>query len=157
MMTQQFLPAVGFRELLAGIIGMALAIVPSARNPTAAESTRKYNVVFLAIDDQNDWIGHLAGHPLAQTPHLDRLAARGTTFLNAHCQAPLCNPSRTSLLLGLRPSTTGIYGLAPWFRTVDELRHRVTLPQHFRRHGYRTLTAGKIFHGGVGNAAAKAV
>ncbi len=61
-------------------------------------------------DDQNDWIGHMRGHPLAQTPHLDRIAARGTTFLNAHCQAPLCNPSRTSLMLSLRPTTTGIYG-----------------------------------------------
>ena len=66
------------------------------------------NVLFIAIDDQNDWIGHLGGHPLAKTPHLDGLAARGTTFLNAHCQAPLCNPSRTSLLVGLRPTTTGI-------------------------------------------------
>jgi choline-sulfatase len=78
----------------------------------------KSNVLFIAIDDQNDWIGHLGGHPLARTPNLDRLAARGTTFLSAHCQAPLCNPSRTSLLLGLRPTTTGIYGLSPWFRTL---------------------------------------
>jgi len=51
------------------------------------------NIVFIAIDDQNDWIGHLGGHPLAKTPHLDALTKRGTTFLNAHCQAPLCNPS----------------------------------------------------------------
>ena len=59
-------------------------------------------ILFIAIDDQNDWIGHRGGHPLAKTPHLDRLAARGTTFLNARGQTPLCNPSRTSLLLGLR-------------------------------------------------------
>ena len=76
----------------------------------------KPNVLFIAIDDQNDWIGAFGGHPLAKTPHIDRLAKRGTAFLNAHCQAPLCNPSRTSLMLGLRPTTTGIYGLAPWFR-----------------------------------------
>ena len=74
---------------------------------------RPTNVLFIAIDDQNDWVGHLGGHPLVKTPHLDALAARGTTFTNAHCQAPLCNPSRASLLVGLRPSTTGIYGLAP--------------------------------------------
>jgi arylsulfatase A-like enzyme len=112
----------------------------------------KPNVVFIAIDDQNDWIGHLGGHPLAKTPHLDGLAERGTTFLNAHCQAPLCNPSRTSLMLSLRPTTTGVYGLAPWFRTLDAWKDRVTLPQYFKAHGYRTLTAGKIYHGGVGGA-----
>lgn len=115
----------------------------------AAETPRP-NVVFIAIDDQNDWVGHLGGHPLAKTPHLDQLAARGTTFLNAHCQAPLCNPSRTSLLLGLRPTTTGIYGLAPWFRTLPEWKDRVALPQHFAAHGYKTMATGKIYHGGTG-------
>ncbi len=110
----------------------------------------KPNILFIAIDDQNDWIGHLGGHPLAKTPHLDKLAARGTTFLNAHCQAPLCNPSRASVLLGLRPTTTGIYGLAPAPRALPELRDRVSLPQHFAAQGYRTAATGKIFHGGVG-------
>lgn len=108
------------------------------------------NVVFIAIDDQNDWVGHLGGHPLAKTPHLDRLATQGTTFLNAHCQSPLCNPSRTSLMLSLRPTTTGIYGLSPWFRTLPQWQDRVSLPQHFKAQGYRTLTAGKIYHGGIG-------
>ena len=106
------------------------------------------NVLIIAIDDLNDWVGCLEGHPQAQTPHMDRLAARGTLFTNAHCQSPLCNPSRTSLLTGRRPSTTGVYGLAPWFRTVEDLSDIVTLPQHFRQHGYKTLTAGKIYHGG---------
>lgn len=107
------------------------------------------NVLFIAIDDQNDWIGCLNGHPQVQTPHIDRLAARGTLFTNAHCQSPLCNPSRTSLLTGMRPSTTGVYGLAPWFRKVDELRDLVTLPQYLSQHGYRTMSAGKIFHGNI--------
>ena len=74
---------------------------------SAADKPRP-NVVFIAIDDQNDWIGCMAGHPLAKTPHIDALAQRGTVFLNAHCQAPLCNPSRASLMLSLRPTTTGI-------------------------------------------------
>jgi arylsulfatase A-like enzyme len=87
---------------------------------------------------------------MAKTPHMDKLAARGTTFLNAHCNAPLCNPSRTSLLLGLRPTTTGIYGLAPWFRTLPEWKDRVALPQHFENHGYSTAATGKIYHGGTG-------
>ncbi|MEY2880451.1 MAG: Choline-sulfatase, partial [Verrucomicrobiota bacterium] len=103
-----------------------------------------------------DWIGAFGGHPLAQTPHLDRLAARGTALLNAHCQAPLCNPSRTSLMLSLRPTTTGIYGLSPWFRTLPEWKDRVSLPHHFKAHGYRTLSTGKIYHGGAGGPGAGA-
>jgi arylsulfatase A-like enzyme len=123
----------------------------------AADRSEHPNVVFIAIDDQNDWIGPLGGHPQARTPHLDRLAQRGTTFLNAHCQAPLCNPSRTSLMLSLRPTTTGIYGLVPWFRSLDEWRDRVALPQHFKAHGYRTLSAGKIYHGGMGGPKVRAI
>jgi arylsulfatase A-like enzyme len=109
----------------------------------------KPNILFIAIDDLNDWVGPLGGHPLAKTPRLDALAARGTTFTNAHCQAPLCNPSRVSLLTGLRPSTTGIYGLAPSFRDIPEFADRVTLPQYFAEHGYRTAGDGKIFHHGT--------
>ena len=133
---------------LTAIIAFNNATVQAVEPPAIPAS--QPNVLFIAIDDQNDWIGHLGGHPLAKTPHLDSLAGRGTTFLNAHCQAPLCNPSRTSLMLSLRPSTTGIYGLAPWFRTLDAWKDRVALPQHFKAHGYRTLTTGKIYHGPVG-------
>ena len=84
----------------------------------AADAPRRPNVLFIAIDDQNDWLGCLQGHPQVQTPALDTLAKRGTLFTSAHCQAPLCNPSRASLLTGLRPSTTGIYGLTPGIRQV---------------------------------------
>jgi choline-sulfatase len=122
----------------------------------AAYAAEKPNVLFIAIDDQNDWIGHLGGHPMAKTPHLDKLAERGTTFLNAHCQAPLCNPSRTSLLLGLRPTTTGIYGLSPWFRTLPDWKDRVALPQHFENNGYTTAATGKIYHGGTGGGGGRA-
>ena len=116
----------------------------------SVSAATKPNVLFIAIDDQNDWIGAFGGHPLAKTPHIDRLAKRGTIFSNAHCQAPLCNPSRTSLLLGLRPTTTGVYGLAPWFRELPEWKDRVALPQHFKASGYRTYTTGKIYHGNYG-------
>ncbi|QDT38999.1 sulfatase [Stratiformator vulcanicus] len=115
-----------------------------------AMATEKPNVLFIAIDDQNDWIGCLGGHPLAKTPNIDQLAERGTVFTNAHCQAPLCNPSRTSLMTSRRPSSTGIYGLAPWFRNVDELKDIVSLPQYLREYGYKTYSAGKIYHGGYG-------
>lgn len=132
-------------------LAQLLLICVCAWGTQCCASVLKPNVLFIAIDDQNDWIGHLGGHPLAKTPNLDRLAARGTTFLNAHTQSPLCNPSRTSLMLGLRPTTTGIYGLSPWFRNVEAWKDRVTLPQHFKTHGYRTFTSGKIYHGGVGD------
>ena len=66
------------------------------------------NVLFIAIDDLNDWIGVLGGHPQAKTPHMDRLAQRGVLFSNAHCQAPVCNPSRASVMTSLYPSTSGI-------------------------------------------------
>ena len=108
------------------------------------------NVLFIAIDDLNDWVGCLGGHPQAQTPNIDALAKSGTLFSNAHTQSPLCNPSRTSILTGLRPSTTGIYGLAPWFRNLTEFQDLVSLPQHFAQNGYRTYSTGKIYHGGYG-------
>jgi hypothetical protein len=82
---------------LALLLPLALAL------PAGAGGDRP-NVLFLAIDDLNDWVGCLSGHPQASTPNIDRLAARGTLFTNAHCQAPLCNPSRTSLLTGLSTS-----------------------------------------------------
>ena len=67
------------------------------------------NVLFLAVDDLNDWVGCLGGHPDAKTPNIDRLASQGVLFERAYCSAPLCNPSRASLLTGLNPSTTGVY------------------------------------------------
>jgi len=118
----------------------------------AAESanalSRRPNVLMIAIDDLNDWVGCLGGHPQARTPQMDRLASRGTVFLNAHVQSPLCNPSRASLMTGLRPSTTGIYGLAPGIREVEALKHWVTLPQYFASHGYATAGFGKVYHDG---------
>ncbi len=101
----------------------------------------------IAIDDLNDWVEPLGGHPDVKTPAMSRLAGRGITFTNAHCQAPLCNPSRTSLMTGKRPTSTGVYGLAPWIRNVPELSSLVTMPQYFSEHGYRTLIGGKIYHG----------
>jgi choline-sulfatase len=106
------------------------------------------NVLLIAADDLNDWVGCLGGHPQAQTPHIDALARRGTLFANAHCQSPLCNPSRTSLLTGLRPSTTGVYTLQPGMRQVPALQAAVTLPQAFGRQGYHTSVFGKIYHDG---------
>jgi choline-sulfatase len=131
--------------LLLSVVNVNCAV---AEIPPAGVTTRP-NVLFIAVDDLNDWVGCLQGHPQAKTPNIDRLAARGTLFTNAHCQAPLCNPSRSSLLTGLRPSSTGIYGLAPGIRDVAALKSCVTLPQHFSRNGYFTANFGKVFHDGA--------
>ena len=89
--------------------------------PLEAEAqNQKPNILLITIDDLNDWVGFMHGHPKVQTPHMDRLARQGVAFTNAHVQAPLCNPSRTSFLTGLRPTTTGIYALGPWFRELPQ-------------------------------------
>lgn len=128
---------------------LSVLITAAAAVPVVARAERP-NILMIAIDDLNDWVQPLSGHPQVQTPAMRRLADRGMTFTNAHCQAPLCNPSRTSLMTSRRPSTTGVYGLAPWIRNVPELADLVTMPQYFHRHGYRTLIGGKVYHGRYG-------
>lgn len=115
--------------------------------PSWALAADRPNVLFISIDDLNDWVGCLGGHSQVKTPHIDALAARGTNFTNAHCQAPICNCSRVSMLLGKLPSTTGMYFLSPNFREVGGTKAEETLFQYFRRHGYYASTCGKIFHG----------
>jgi arylsulfatase A-like enzyme len=106
----------------------------------------RYNVLFMAIDDLNDWVGCLGGHPDTKTPNMDRLAARGMNFASAHSAAPVCNPSRASLMTGILPSTSGVYGNTdPW---REHMPDAVTLPQHFMAHGYKAIARGKIYHGG---------
>ncbi|MEK7408899.1 MAG: sulfatase [Acidobacteriota bacterium] len=127
--------------------------VQSAGAFAAAPPKERPNVLFIAIDDLNDWIGCLGGHPDVRTPNLDRLAARGVLFTNAHCAAPLCNPSRAALLTGTRPSTSGVYDNGQPFRKADPVKNAVTLPQHFMAHGYRVVGGGKIYHGAFPDAA----
>lgn len=114
---------------------------------TPARDSDQPNVLFIAIDDLNDWVGCMGGHPQVKTPNLDKLASRGTLFLNAHCQSPLCNPSRTSVMTGLRPSTTGVYSLQPAFRTVPAYQDYLSMPGAFQASGYATSGCGKIYHG----------
>ncbi len=138
-----------------GLFSALAAVVVCAPPPAAGSAPdpsspdRPLNVLMIAIDDLNDWVGCLNGHPQAKTPNIDALARRGVVFTNAHCQAPLCNPSRTSVLTGLRPSTTGVYGLLPGLRSVAATRDRRTLPQAFEARGYSTFCSGKIFHDGA--------
>ncbi len=104
------------------------------------------NVLFISVDDLNDWITPLGGHPNAKTPNMERLAAMGTTFSNAYCSAPACNPSRASLMTGIRPHRSGVYQNNSVWRNSPLLAKAQTLPQYFRSHGYHTLGSGKIFH-----------
>lgn len=114
----------------------------------AAEQASRPNVLFIAVDDLNHWIGHLGRNRQTSTPSIDRLAGMGVSFSNAHCAAPLCAPSRAALLSGLRPGTSGIYfNDSPWATTVTAEQSLVT---RFRAAGYETLGMGKLWHGGLG-------
>jgi arylsulfatase A-like enzyme len=107
----------------------------------------KPNVLFIAIDDLNDWTGTLKGNPQAKTPHMDRLAAKGMTFTNAHCAAPACGPSRAAIMSGIRPSTSGNYVNKSSLTHNSILNNSVLLPEFFQQNGYYVCGAGKLFHG----------
>ena len=105
------------------------------------------NVLFISVDDLNTMIGSMDGPAL--TPNLDKLAATGVSFSDAHCQSPLCGPSRASVMTGLRPSTTGIYGMIPDNDIISEnpaTNDLILLPAYFKKHGYLTMGIGKLFH-----------
>ena len=122
-----------------------VAVKKTAKAPAGAP-----NVVFIIADDLNDWVGWMGGHPQARTPNMDRLAKMGMRFTNAHCSYALCNPSRTSLLTGLLPSTSGVYGNEQDWRRSIALTDRPTLPQYFRDSGFLTAAGGKVFHANHG-------
>ncbi|MFH4967429.1 sulfatase [Gaetbulibacter sp. M240] len=137
-------------------IVLALAVLgvlwacKSDKNPEKTEIDKKPNVLFIAVDDLNDWIGVLGGHPQAKTPHIDKLASRGILFTNAHCQAPVCNPSRASMMTSLYPSTSGIYFLNPDITESPVASKNVVMPKRFQQEGYNVSAAGKIFHNAKG-------
>jgi arylsulfatase A-like enzyme len=117
-----------------------------AQEPTV--TTQHPNILFIAVDDLNHWVGHLGRNPQTITPNIDRLAARGVTFTNAHCAAPSCNPSRTAILTGKRPSTTGVYlNSIPYRKAV---KADDSMFKRFKKSGYETMAMGKLWHGGVG-------
>jgi arylsulfatase A-like enzyme len=108
------------------------------------EAMERPNVLFIAVDDLNDWIEPLGGHPQARTPNLNRLAEQAVTFTRAYTASPACNPSRTALLTGMHTYSTGMYSNYQVWREV--LPEAVTLPKYFSNNGYWAAGAGKIFH-----------
>lgn len=128
-----------FRRLSYALLMPLLAAAPLER---AAAS--RPDVLFIVLDDMNDWISLLDPGAPVQTPHLQRLADRGMLFSRAYVPSPACNPSRSAILTGVSPATSGVYGNKSDWRGA--LPHAVTLPRHFMDHGYRVEGAGKIYH-----------
>ncbi len=126
----------------------AAAIIGGASTPFqyARAAAGKPNVLFIAIDDLRPELC-CYGHRLVRSPNIDRLASEGMRFNRAYCQVAICSPSRASLMTGLRPDSAGVVDNVTYFR--DTVADVVTLPQHFRRHGYETVYIGKIYHGAM--------
>lgn len=125
-------------------LSLFLQLFTPALPPTQPPTIQKKNVLFIIIDDLNADMGTY-GHSLVKTPNLDRLTKRGIQFNKAYCQFPLCNPSRASILNGLRPDTTKVFGNSTYFR--DALPTAITMPMFFKNNGYQTARFGKGFHG----------
>lgn len=130
-----------FLRFFLSILTISVGVAPA---PAAPEPAAKPNVLLIIADDLNDWIGPMKGHPQAKTPNLDKLAARGVTFMNAQTAAPICNPSRASFMTGRRPATTGIYNNDQ--PAMPHIPRGVALNDYLRPFGYTSLGAGKIYH-----------
>ncbi len=129
---------------------MAIFVLLLSAISPSIQAQDRMDVLFIAIDDLNDSITLLDDDAPIATPNLKRLAARGTLFTHAYCVSPACNPSRTAVMTGLRPSTTGVYGnSSDWQQAMPGVP---TIPAHFRQAGYYVSGAGKIYHHHQGSA-----
>jgi iduronate 2-sulfatase len=108
-------------------------------------AAEKPNVILIVCDDLNDYVEGFGGHPNAATPNMARLTASGVSFTQAHCNIPICGPSRASLFTGIYPHNSGCYGFTKW-DTYQVLKNSRTIMDHFRANGYRTLGTGKLMH-----------
>ena len=134
-------------SILITLILTSSAVAVDDRDQTPDKTSTgasKPNILFIAVDDLNDWIGCLKGHPQTLTPNIDRLAASGVLFTNAHCPAPACNPSRTAIMTGIAPNKSGLYDNRQKMREV--LPNAELIPKHFSRNGYHSSGSGKMLH-----------
>lgn len=137
-----------YHAVLIAVISLAVIGCDGASTKNTAKTAKqgsKPNVLFIAVDDLNDWTGYLGGNPQSKTPHIDKLAKDGVYFTRAYTASPSCNPSRVSVVTGQLPTTTGIYHQAQILR--DYYPDAVILPQYFKNNGYYTLGSGKLTHG----------
>ena len=111
-----------------------------------ADQPSKPNVIMICIDDLNDWVGFLGGHPEAVTPNMDSLAKRGRVFANAHCAVPVCSASRVSVMSGVAATTHGSYELGPRYQELPALTDAPTIQRYFKDNGYYTMSGGKVLH-----------
>ena len=128
--------------MMVGLLYVFLLGSKSAETLNQLDPDIHPDVLVIMIDDLNDWVGILGGHPQAKTPNIDALANKSVTFLNAHAPAPLCSPSRSALLTGLRPSSSGIYNNHSDWRSLSLPFSITSLPKFFRENGYETYGAG---------------
>lgn len=127
---------------------VTIIVLFSAFLANSAPGSPKPNVLFIAVDDLNDWIGCMGGHPQAVTPNIDRLAARGVLFTNAHCASPACQPSRAAVFTGLMPEKTGVWSNESKGVTKTA-PDAIRIPMAFSAAGYRTMGTGKLIHEGL--------
>ena len=131
------------------LFALNLPVSAATKSRRVSEEGRP-NVLFIIADDLRDYAGWMGGHPQSVTPNMDRLAKMGMRFTNAHCNYALCNPSRTALLTGMLPSSSGVFGNEQDWRRSVQIVGKPTLPEHFKAQGYTTAAAGKIFHANHG-------
>jgi len=130
-----------YRLLLHLLLSSLLSASFGSPNPTGPDLP---NILVISLDDMNDWIGPMGGHPQAQTPNLDSFSERALTFRRAYTASPSCNPSRTALFSGKAPWVTGLYNNPQIWRHV--VGNEKMMPEYFRDAGYRVAGAGKIYH-----------
>ena len=128
-------------NLLRLLFAVNIIIISACQSPPA----KKPNVMLIMIDDLNDCIELFKGHPQSLTPNINKLAKSGTSFLNAHTNAPMCGPSRASMLMGIYPHKSGNFFMSPWFNN-PVLKNTRTLSEQFKKEGYHALGTGKILH-----------
>lgn len=124
------------KRIVSGVLLLVSSMINAQEQP---------NIIMIVLDDLNDYVGVMGGHPQAQTPNIDRLAGEGVLFTNAHSNCPVCMPSRASFMTGILPTTSGVWGFDNWLKN-EMLVNSKTLPEYARDNGYATYQTSKVLH-----------